>query len=49
MILANEIVNLAFGLILGTVAVAVATAFGIGGSNVSARKLEESTVDKKEK
>jgi hypothetical protein len=47
--LANEIVNLAFGLTLGAVAVAVAIAFGIGGRNVAARKLEEWTADKKEK
>ena len=47
--LANEIVGLAFGLILGAVAVAVAIAFGIGGRNVDARKLEECTADKKGK
>jgi hypothetical protein len=47
--LANEIVNLAFGLILGAVAIAVAIAFGIGGRNVAARKLEEWTAGKKEK
>jgi hypothetical protein len=39
--LANEIINLAFGLILGALAVAVAIAFGIGGRHVAARKLEE--------
>jgi hypothetical protein len=39
--LANEIVNLAFGLILGALAVAVALAFGIGGRDIAARKLEE--------
>ncbi|MEZ5401560.1 MAG: mechanosensitive ion channel [Bryobacteraceae bacterium] len=38
--LANEIVSLAFGLILGAVAVAVAIAFGIGGREVAGRRLE---------
>jgi hypothetical protein len=39
--LANEIINLAFGLTLGALAIAVAIAFGIGGRDVAARKLEE--------
>jgi len=39
--LANEIVNMAFGLLLGAVAVAVALAFGLGGREVAARGLEE--------
>jgi len=39
--LANEIISLAFGLILGAVAVAAAIAFGIGGRDVAKRKLEE--------
>jgi len=39
--LANEIVALAFGLILGAAAVAAAIAFGIGGRDVAKRKLEE--------
>ena len=39
--LANEIINLAFGLTLGALAIAVAIAFGIGGREVAARKLEE--------
>jgi len=39
--LANEIINLAFGIILGAAAVAVAIAFGIGGRDIAARKLEE--------
>jgi len=47
--LANEIVNLAFGLILGAIAIAVAIAFGIGGRDVAARKLEEWTAAKKDK
>jgi hypothetical protein len=46
--LANEIVGLAFGLILGAVAVAVAIAFGIGGRAIAARKLEEWTAVKKD-
>jgi hypothetical protein len=39
--LANEIVNLAFGLLLGAVAVAAALAFGIGGRDVAGRELEQ--------
>ena len=39
--LANEIINLAFGIILGAAAVAVAIAFGIGGRDIAARKLDE--------
>ncbi len=39
--LADEIIGLAFGLLLGTVAVAAAIAFGIGGRDVAKRKLEE--------
>jgi hypothetical protein len=38
--LANEIINLAFGLLLGAVAVAVALAFGLGGRDIAARELE---------
>ncbi len=38
--LANEIINLAFGLILGAVVVAAAIAFGIGGREVAGRALE---------
>jgi hypothetical protein len=41
--LANEIISLAFGLILGAIAVAVAIAFGIGGRELAARKLDEWT------
>ncbi|MBU1055168.1 MAG: mechanosensitive ion channel [Proteobacteria bacterium] len=47
--LANEIIHLAFGLILGAMAVAAAIAFGIGGRDVAARKLEEWTESKKDK
>jgi len=39
--LANEIIDLAFGLLLGATAVAAAIAFGIGGRGIAARKLEE--------
>ncbi len=39
--LANEIVNMAFGIILGAITVAVAIAFGIGGREITARKLAE--------
>jgi hypothetical protein len=38
---ANEIVVLAFGLLLGTLAVAVAIAFGIGGREVAQRQLTQ--------
>ena len=39
--LANEIINLAFGLVLGALALALAIAFGVGGREIAARKLEE--------
>lgn len=38
--LANEIIQLAFGLLLGAVAVSVALAFGLGGRDVAARQVE---------
>lgn len=38
--LAQEIVNLAFGLLLGGIAIAVAIAFGVGGRNIAARELD---------
>ncbi|HEV2911757.1 MAG TPA: mechanosensitive ion channel [Pyrinomonadaceae bacterium] len=38
---AGEIINLAFGLLLGAVAVAVALAFGLGGRETAARIVEE--------
>jgi hypothetical protein len=41
--LANEIISLAFGLLLGAVAVAGAIAFGIGGRDIAAGKLKEWT------
>lgn len=37
--LANEIINLAFGLILGAIAVAIAVAFGIGGHELAKYQL----------
>jgi hypothetical protein len=38
--IAEDIVNMAFGLLLGAVAVAVAIAFGLGGREAAARQLE---------
>jgi hypothetical protein len=38
--IAESIVNLAFGLLLGAVAVAIALAFGLGGRDIAARQLE---------
>jgi hypothetical protein len=38
---ASSIVNLAFGLLLGSVAVAGAVAFGLGGREVAAEQLRE--------
>ena len=37
---ANEIINLAFGLLLGAIAVATALAFGLGGREVAGRELQ---------
>lgn len=39
--LADEIVNLAFGLLLGAIAIAVAIAFGFGGREIAGRELAE--------
>lgn len=39
--LANEIINLAFGLLLGAIAVSVALAFGLGGREIAARELNK--------
>lgn len=38
--IAESIVNLAFGLLLGAIAVAAALAFGLGGRDIAARMLE---------
>lgn len=39
--IATNIVNLAFGLLLGSIAVAIAIAFGLGGRDVAAEQLRE--------
>lgn len=39
--LANEIVNLAFGLLVGAIAVALAIAFGLGSREIAGRQVEE--------
>jgi hypothetical protein len=39
--LANEIINLAFGLLLGALTVAIAIAFGLGGRDTAAKLLED--------
>lgn len=39
--LADEIITIAFGLILGAIAIAVAIAFGIGGRDLAAKKLTD--------
>jgi hypothetical protein len=39
--LANEIINIAFALVVGSVAVAVALALGLGGRDVAAKHLDE--------
>jgi len=38
---ANDIINLAFGLLLGAIAIAVALAFGLGGREAAAREIEK--------
>ena len=38
--IANEIIELAFGIVLGAVAVAFAVAFGLGGRDAAARQIE---------
>ena len=38
---ANEIITLAFGLLLGAIAVAAALAFGIGGRESAGRELAQ--------
>jgi hypothetical protein len=39
--LADDIINMAFGLLLGSIAVAVALAFGLGARDVAAREVGE--------
>lgn len=39
--IASEIINLAFGLLLGAVAVAIALAFGVGCKDIAAQKAKE--------
>lgn len=39
--IANEIVNLAFGILLGTIGVAAALAFGLGCREIAAREVEK--------
>jgi len=47
--LANEIVNLAFGLILGSAAVACALAFGLGGRETAHQLLQRWLNERKNK
>jgi hypothetical protein len=47
--LANEIVNLAFGLILGSAAIACALAFGLGGREAASRMLAKWMEDNEKK
>jgi hypothetical protein len=37
--LASEIINMAFGLLLGSIAVGLAIALGLGGRDIAAREL----------
>jgi hypothetical protein len=39
--IASNIVNLAFGLLLGAIAVAIALAFGLGGRDIAAQQISE--------
>ncbi|MDE2953063.1 MAG: mechanosensitive ion channel, partial [Gemmatimonadota bacterium] len=41
--IANEIITLAFGLILGSAAIAVAIAFGLGGRDLAQKQMEQWT------
>jgi hypothetical protein len=47
--LANEIINLAFGIFFGCIAVAAAISFGLGGREIAARELEKWINDLKSK
>jgi hypothetical protein len=38
---ANDIINLAFGLLMGAIAIAVALSFGLGGKEIAAREIEK--------
>ncbi|OCR02300.1 hypothetical protein BCD67_20075 [Oscillatoriales cyanobacterium USR001] len=46
--IASNIVNLAFGLLLGAIAVAIALAFGLGARDIAAEQLREWLADFKE-
>jgi hypothetical protein len=39
--LANEIIELAFGLLIGSIAVAIALAFGLGGREIAAKQIAD--------
>jgi hypothetical protein len=39
--LADDIINMAFGLLLGSIAVAIALAFGLGARRIAARELDD--------
>jgi hypothetical protein len=39
--IASDIVNLAFGLLLGAIAVAIALAFGLGARDIAAGQVRE--------
>jgi uncharacterized membrane protein len=46
--IASNIVNLAFGLLLGAIAVAIALAFGLGARDIAAEQVREWLADFKE-
>lgn len=46
--IASNIVNLAFGLLLGAIAVAIALAFGLGGREIAAEQIREWLADFKQ-
>ncbi len=48
MAIANEIITLAFGLILGSAAIAAAIAFGMGGRDLAKKHMEQWTQDLEE-
>jgi hypothetical protein len=37
--LANEIINIAFGILFGGIAIATALAFGLGGKEIASRRI----------